>query len=83
MITMIVGRCHVSDSHRDVIRYVQSRMRKGAWAKLSRADRHTLMRAIIKAHNDNRAQYVAVMGDSRLATRITLDRNNRMQLKEF
>ena len=47
IVTMIVGRCHVGESNRAVIRYFVSRLKRGAWQKLSRA----------------RAQNLAALGD--------------------
>lgn len=68
MIAMLVGRCHVSDTHREVIRYVISRLKRGhrQYRQMPREQRRDFMRAIIAEHNDNRALYRAVMrGDFR------------------
>jgi hypothetical protein len=61
MIDMLVGRCHVGESNRAVIRYVKSRFKKGAWKKLGREKRKEIMRAVIESHKANRALYSAVM----------------------
>lgn len=61
MISMIVGRCHVGDSNRKVIRYLKSRMKRGAWRKLSRDERKQIMREAIRCHAENRELYHAVM----------------------
>lgn len=61
MIDMLVGRCHVGESNRAVIRYVKSRLKKGAWKKLDREKRKEVMRAVIESHKANRALYHAVM----------------------
>jgi len=61
IVTMIVGRCHVGESNRHVIRYFKSRLKKGAWAKMPRAERKRVMRWVIQAHADNRSLYHAVM----------------------
>lgn len=61
MISMIVGRCHVGESNRQVIRYLKSRFRKGAWRKMSRDQRKAIMREAIECHRANRELYVAVM----------------------
>lgn len=61
MISMIVGRCHVGKSYVAVIKYVVSRMKKGAWRKLPRGERKRIMREIIRCHRANRKLYHAVM----------------------
>ncbi len=64
MLRMLIGRCHVADSYSDVIRYVISRMKKGhaTYRDQSRTERHSLLRAIIKIHKENRVEYASVMG---------------------
>ena len=61
MIRMIVGRCHVGESNLQVIRYVKSRMKKGAWRKLSKAERKQTLREIIEAHSENQDLYHSLM----------------------
>ena len=63
MIRQIVNRCHVSDSNRKVIRYVISRLKAGfrTYRKMSRSQRHTLMRQVIEVHERNRELYRRVM----------------------
>lgn len=61
MIDMLVGRCHVGQSNLAVIRYVKSRVKRGAWRKMDRSKRKEIMRAVIEAHRNNRALYHAVM----------------------
>lgn len=49
-------RCHVSDSARSVIRYTRSRLAEHVRRDRSkRAERHELFRAVIAAHEENRA----------------------------
>jgi hypothetical protein len=50
MIRMLVGRCHVGESYRSVIRYVS---------------RKALLREIVKEHRENRQLYRNVEGDVR------------------
>ena len=66
MIRMLVGRCHVGESNREVIRYVISRMQHGHLSYRShyRCERHALLRSIIEIHAENRALYTAVMSGS-------------------
>lgn len=56
MIDYIVGNCHVGDSYLYVVRYVLSRMagKRKAFLKLSRAQRRSAIKKIIKAHRSNR-----------------------------
>jgi hypothetical protein len=54
MIRMIVNRCHVSDSYLKVIRYVLSRMQKGAFRQAPRAQRRKTLKEIIRCHRENR-----------------------------
>jgi hypothetical protein len=61
MIHSIVGRCHVGQSNRAVIRYLKSRFKRGAWRKMSRDARKEVMREAIRCHESNRALYHAVM----------------------
>ena len=49
----MVGRCHVSESNLSVIRYVLSRMKKGAFRKAPKADRREILEDIIKHHQEN------------------------------
>ena len=57
----IVGRRHVAESNRTVIRYFVSRLKKGAWPKLGRGERKQWMRWVIAAHRENRELYRYVM----------------------
>ena len=61
MITMLVGRCHVSDSYVEVLRYVRSRIKRGAWCELSREQRREIVRDVIAEHRANRECYMEVM----------------------
>ncbi|HEX4545752.1 MAG TPA: hypothetical protein VH110_05290 [Candidatus Acidoferrum sp.] len=61
MVRQIVGRCHVGQSNRAVIRYFVSRLKRGAWGKLSRDERKQWLRHVIDAHRENRGLYHAVM----------------------
>ena len=60
-IEQIVDRCHVSESSLQVVRYVRSRLKPGAWAKLSREDRRCLVTTAIACHQRNRETYRYVM----------------------
>lgn len=62
MISLIVGRCHVSESNLAVIRYLLSRMKKGAFRKLPRSERRKVIRTALACHAENRSLYIAVMG---------------------
>jgi len=62
-ISRIVGRCHVADSYRDVVRYFISRLkgqRKG-WLKIDRKTRREILRTISICHQTNGAVYRKVM----------------------
>jgi hypothetical protein len=65
MIAMIVNRCHVGESAREVIRYVRSRMVKGAWRKLDPETRRAAIAQILDQHEHNRGVYVSVMSGRR------------------
>jgi hypothetical protein len=62
-IRRIVGRCHVSESNRRVIRYFISTLRDGhtAFRAMPRGHRQLLMSQIITAHQANQELYVKVM----------------------
>jgi acyl-CoA reductase-like NAD-dependent aldehyde dehydrogenase len=59
----IVGRCHVGDSDRRIIRYFISRLKKGykTWAAAPVAERKQYLRWIIQAHRENQSLYRSVM----------------------
>jgi hypothetical protein len=61
IVEMIVGRCHVGESNRAVIRYFVSRLKRGAWRKMPRAERKQWLTWVIRAHANNRALYRYVM----------------------
>lgn len=61
-IRRIVGRCHVGDSHAQVLEYFKSRLRRGVWEKLTDAEREELTREVREAHDANREEYRQVMG---------------------
>lgn len=61
MISLIVSRCHVADSNREVLRYVISRMKPGYWRGLSRELRREIMREVFEEHRLNRETYIGVM----------------------
>lgn len=67
IVRQIVGRCHVGQSNRAVIKYFVSRLKHGhaTWRALSRVERKTWLRHIIRAHNENRGLYSYVMGGLR------------------
>jgi hypothetical protein len=62
-IRRIVGRCHVSESNRRVIRYFISKLRNGhaAFRAIPRQQRHFLMRQVITVHKANQNLYLKVM----------------------
>lgn len=63
IIRMIVNRRHVSETNRNVIRYVISRLKGGkrTYWKLSRVERREILRLTIDTHQDNRDTYTAIM----------------------
>ena len=63
IIRNIVGRCHVGDTNREVIRYVISRMKHGyqTFKTLPREQRKDFLRQIVQDHKDNRELYSYVM----------------------
>jgi len=67
IVRQIVGRCHVGDSNRAVIRYFISRLRHGyaTWASMPKAERRQWLGWIIETHRSNRALYRYVMGGCR------------------
>ena len=65
IIGQIVGRCHVGQPYVEVLRYVVSRLKSGAWEKMPRADRRSVVATVVKEHNENRDLYRSVMGGVR------------------
>jgi hypothetical protein len=61
MIDQIVSRCHVGQSNRQVIKYFRSRLKCGAWSKLSREQRKDIIRQVIQCHSGNQDLYRAVV----------------------
>lgn len=64
LIRQIVGRCHVADSNRMVIKYVISRLKQGykTYRAYPREQRRLLLRQIIAQHAHNLDEYRFVMG---------------------
>jgi hypothetical protein len=62
IIRQIVGRCHVSDSNRTVIRYFVSRLRKeySTLRDMPRSQRREQLRAVIEEHAANRKLFQKV-----------------------
>jgi hypothetical protein len=64
IVRQIIDRdCHVSLSHRAVMRHVISKLRHG-WAtfrQMPKADRKELLRQCVQAHRNNRELYRIVM----------------------
>ena len=67
MVAQIVDRCHVGESHREVLRYFQSRLRgkRKGWRKLTREERRQWMRLVFAQHDSNRGIYTSVMRGGR------------------
>lgn len=63
IVRQIVGRRHVGDSNRTVIRYFISRLKRGyaTWAGMPRAERKQWLRWVVEAHAENRGLYTFVM----------------------
>ena len=61
MIERIVGRLHVGESDDEAIKYVKSRLAKGAWDSLSPADQQSFECEVKRAHAANMGLYRAVM----------------------
>lgn len=61
IIDQIVDRCYVGQTNLSVIRYFLSRVLPGAWRTHPKGERKKILRAVIKRHNNNRAEYRAVM----------------------
>ncbi len=63
MIRMLVGRCHVGESNKRVIRYVISRLKnkETTFWSLPKDQRKSLMQACVKEHAENRKLYNDVM----------------------
>jgi hypothetical protein len=62
IIRNIVGRLHVGSTHREVVEYAVSRLRKGAWDAMAPVARVAFIRDCIAAHEANRGLYEDVMG---------------------
>ena len=63
MIFYLVGQCHVTASNRQVIRHVISKLKDGyaTWRSIPVDRRKEMMRAIIRAHQDNRELHAYIM----------------------
>jgi hypothetical protein len=57
----IVARCHVADSHREVLEYVASRFKPEFWAAQSLRWKVTVAKVCRQLHAENRALYRAAM----------------------
>jgi len=64
IIIQIIGRCHVSATNRQVIRYLISRLKRKykTWKAMPLADRRQVMKACIVVHAENIRTYNYVMG---------------------
>ena len=67
IVRQIIGRCHVGQSNRAVIRYFVSRLKHGhaTWIALPKTERKQWLRYVIMAHAENRGLYSYVMGGLR------------------
>ena len=61
MIANIVGRCHVSDRFSEVLRYLITCMKRGAWKTMDRKLRREIVAEIVKTHKRNQDEYYLVM----------------------
>ena len=61
MIRMLVSRCHVSDSNREVVDYVTSCLQPSAWGRFSSIAKRRIIRACIEEHRKNKELYAFVM----------------------
>jgi hypothetical protein len=57
----IVARCHVADSQADVLKYAQSRLKKGFWEKQTPEYQKAFAQACAELHEENRQLYTSVM----------------------
>ena len=62
MIEMIIARCHVGDSDESVSLYLISRLKRGAWAKLTPGQSADMIWTAVESHRANQSLYVSVMG---------------------
>ena len=63
MVQMIVGRCHVYETNRQVLKYVISRLKhkRKTWVEMPKEKRRDLMIEVFQAHAVNRDVYDTVM----------------------
>lgn len=64
-VSHILGRVHVSERLPDVLRYVISKLRAGAWQELDRKRKRLLIGQVCRQHLENRGQYLDVMSGFR------------------
>jgi hypothetical protein len=59
LVCQIVGRCHVGESNRKVLRYFIGCLREGmiTWRALTRETRREFMKGIFECHSANRGLY--------------------------
>ena len=62
MIRMIVGRLHVATPDPDVVAYVVSRLKAGAWEAMTATERGDIAHAALDAHREHMDLYRSVMG---------------------
>ena len=62
IISQIVGRCHVAETNRQVIRYVISRLKakEATYWAMPKDKRKELLQDIIEEHRDNISLYVDI-----------------------
>ena len=63
MIRQIVNRCHISESNRQVIYYLISRLKDGkkTYWTIPKVERKQILKAIIQYHRENKQMYYDVM----------------------
>jgi hypothetical protein len=63
MIRILVNRCQVHKSNRDVLDYIISRLKNGrlTWNQISRVERRAMIREAIEIHQENRNLFFRIM----------------------
>ena len=62
IIRNVVGRLHVGTPDREVVDYVISRLKKGAWEALTPQQQQHLVVTALEEHHENIDLYRSVMG---------------------
>ncbi len=64
MIKMLIDKCHIGDSDREVIKFFIGNLKRGheTWVTVPKGARRKMMKEIVRVHRNNQFLYGSVMG---------------------